>query len=532
MESKFKKGFKKGINADDVRRRRGETAIQLRKQQREEGLAKRRNVMLNNFVNGESDQNDVKANLSQSEYASLVTKLRSNDIQEQTDALRSFRKMLSKEVNPPVQECIDIGAVPLFVSFLGREDSVELQFEAAWALTNIASTDRTEVVVECGAIPHLVQLLMSANSDVREQSAWCLGNVAGDGASFRDVILQAGGLPPLVQNVLMPANLSLLRNCVWTLSNFCRGKPQPDINVIGAAFEPLGAIIKSCDDQSTIVDACWALSYLSDGCNDRIERVVELDVVESLVHMLASGQTQAIVPALRTLGNIVSGEDHQTQAVVDGGALSVVVPLLNHSKKNIRKESCWMLSNIAAGNKSQLSALVNTPDLVSHVLCQLSTASEWDVRKEAAWVVSNIATGGTRAQVVKLIEYGAIGPLCDLLDVGEVRILLVAMEALESILRHGEASKLNVGLMVDQADGVDKLEILQEHENKDVYDRAVRIIEKYFGGEEEDESENLAPVQGDGQSFSFGFSGSAGTQSTTKAAAFDFSFQQAPPTFI
>lgn len=534
MESKRKQGFKKGINTDDGRRRRGETAIQLRKQQREEGLAKRRNIMLNNFVNSDSDDAEQAKihELSNSEYGVLVSKLRSADVQEQTNALRTFRKMLSKEVNPPVQECIDIGAVPLFVTFLSRNDSAELQFEAAWALTNIASTDRTEVVVECGAIPHLVQLLMSENSDVREQSAWCLGNVAGDGASFRDVILRAGGLPPLVQNVLMPANLSLLRNCVWTLSNFCRGKPQPDINTIGAAFEPLGAIIKNCSDQSTIVDACWALSYLSDGCNDRIERVVEMDVVDSLVQMLASGQTQAIVPALRTLGNIVSGEDHQTQAVVDGGALAVVVPLLSHSKKNIRKESCWMLSNIAAGNKSQLSALVNTPDLIGHVLQQLSSSSEWDVRKEAAWVVSNIATGGTRAHVVKLIEHGAIGPLCDLLDVGEVKILLVAMEALECILKHGVAAKLNICLMIDQSDGVDKLETLQEHENKDVYDRAVRIIEKYFGGEEEDESENLAPVQGDGQSFSFGFSKNTAPTGNDKVAAFNFSFQQQAPTFF
>ena len=524
MESKRKQGFKKGINADDSRRRRGESVIQLRKNQREEGLAKRRNVMLNNFVDDEST-NAPQQDLSNSEYATLVQRLRDHNIQEQTDALRTFRKMLSKEVNPPVQECIDIGAVPLFVSFL-QASTAELQFEAAWALTNIASTDRTDVVVQCGAIPHLVQLLLSENSDVREQSAWCLGNVAGDGAAFRDVILKAGGLEPLVQNVLMPANLSLLRNSVWTLSNFCRGKPQPEINAIGAAFEPLGAIIKNCNDQSTVVDACWALSYLSDGSADRIERVVELDVVDSLVQMLASGQTQAIVPALRTLGNIVSGEDHQTQAVVDGGALSVVVPLLSHAKKNIRKETCWLLSNVAAGNKSQLSALVNTPHLIEGTLCQLSSAAEWDVRKEAAWVISNIATGGTRAHVVKLIEHGAIEPLCDLLDVGEVRILLVAMEALESILKHGESAKLNVAVMVDQAEGVDKLELLQEHENKEVYDRAVRIIEKYFGGEEEEESENLAPTAGNSQSFSFGINQSADVSS--KAAAFNFSFQQAP----
>lgn len=533
IKKPVKREFKRGIKLEDSRRRREETSIKLRKEKKDEGIAKKRNILGLNGATADvpaetegSATSTAPSTSSKKIYAisdmpELLQGLQSAEVATQIECLRGFRRLLSIEGNPPVKECIDCGAMPFFVHFLQRFDSAELQFEAAWALTNIASTEFTRSLVEFNAVPFLVGLLSSPNPDLREQCAWCLGNIAGDGTQLRDYVLSQNPVQALLANIAQPASLSLLRNCTWSLSNICRGKPQPPLDTIAPALPLLAALLTQQDDQETMVDAMWALSYISDGDDARIQAVVEQPgLVQALVKNLASGKTPLAVPALRSLGNIVSGNDLQTQAVLDANVVPALSPLLSHPKKNVRKETCWMLSNIAAGRVDQLNLLFNVPDLIPNVLMQLSSTTEWDVRKEAAWVICNIATVGQKVHVMRLVEYGAVRPLCSLLDVSEVNILKIVMEGLEAMLKLDADPSINVNIahLVDEAGGVDALEQAQQHEDEGVYRRSVALLEKYFGAEdEENEAENVAPTAAaDNSTYNFGVT------TTTGNAKLDF----------
>ena len=431
----------------------------------------------------------------------MMAGLMSEDLSAQLEATTQFRKLLSIERSPPIEEVIAAGAIPRFVTFLQRSDAPQLQVESAWALTNVASgtSEHTRVVIEAGAVPIFVALLSSPVDDVREQAVWALGNIAGDSPRCRDLVLSCNALGPLLSQLRDDAKLSMLRNATWTLSNFCRGKPPPAFEQVRPALAALARLIQSTDEE-VLTDAAWALSYLSDGTNDKIQHVIEAGVVRRLVELLLHSAPSVLVPALRTVGNIVTGDDSQTQTVINAGALSCLLILLTSAqKKSIKKETCWTISNITAGTREQIQAVMDA-GIVPPLVNLLSNA-EFDIKKEAAWAVSNATSGGSHEQIKALVAAGCVKPLCDLLTCSDVRIVTVALEGLDNILRVGETLRELAGAngsnpfatLVDEAEGIEKIEELQNHSNEDVYEKAVALLETYFDVED-GEVEELAPT--------------------------------------
>ncbi|KAJ8899099.1 hypothetical protein K2173_010252 [Erythroxylum novogranatense] len=506
--------YKVAVDADEGRRRREDNMVEIRKNKREESLLKKRREGL------QAQQQQLASSLGTSapdkkleSLPAMVAGVWSEDRNLQLESTTHFRKLLSIERCPPINEVVQSGVVPRFVEFLGRDDFPQLQFEAAWALTNIASgtSENTKVVIDHGAVPVFVRLLGSPTDDVREQAVWALGNIAGDSPKCRDFVLGHGALMPLLSQFNEHAKLSMLRNATWTLSNFCRGKPQPLFDQTKPALPTLEHLLHSSDEE-VLTDACWALSYLSDGTNDKIEAVIEAGVCPRLVELLLHPSPTVLIPALRTVGNIVTGDDMQTQHMINYQVLPRLLNLLTSNyKKSIKKEACWTISNITAGNVSQIQAVMDAAIIAP--LVQLLQNAEFEIKKEAAWAISNATSGGTHEQIKFLVSQGCIKPLCDLLICPDPRIVTVCLEGLENILKVGEAEKSlgNTGdvnlyaQMIDEAEGLEKIENLQSHDNNDIYEKAVKILETYWV--EDDENEQLPPGDAAQSGFHFGVNG-------------------------
>lgn len=403
-----------------MRRRRNEVTVELRKNKREETIQKRRNVP----VQDSTDDDDILSTINLKKIVENAGNAK--DPEMQLAAVQAARKLLSSDRNPPIDDLITSGILPILVKCLERSEHSMLQFEAAWALTNIASgtSAQTNQVVRAGAVPLFLQLLQSPAPSVCEQAVWALGNIIGDGPHLRDYVIKHGVVQPLLTFIKPDIPISFLRNVTWVIVNLCRNKePPPPTGTIQELLPALNVLIHHTD-VNILVDTVWALSYLTDGGNEQIQMVIDSNVVPKLIPLLAHVEAKVQTAALRAVGNIVTGSDEQTQVVLNCDALSYFPTLLTHAKEKIRKEAVWFLSNITAGNQSQVQAVIDA-GLLPKIIDNLRTG-EFQTQKEAAWAISNLTISGNRDQVAQLIKDEAIPPFCDLLTCKDTQVINVS----------------------------------------------------------------------------------------------------------
>eukprot|EP01133_Synstelium_polycarpum_P013299 gene13299-15631_t len=433
------------------------------------------------------------------------------------------RQSLSVEVQPPIDCVIDNGLVPRLIALL-QCNNTTVQEEAAWALTNIASgsSQHTQFLINHGIVPNLISIICSPHPSVSDQAIWGIGNIAGDSTGMRNMVLENGGLTVLLKALKKhPSTSTLLRNSAWTLSNMFRGKPLPPQEYFIQALPTLDELLNSTDTE-VLCDSLWCLSYVSDAPNEQIQTILmRPNIVQRLIAILSNpANTKSLInPALRSIGNFLTGDDVQTQMVLDAGALNVLKAMLSDAKTSIRKEACWCISNITSGTRDQIEMVLQT-GIFPEIIRRASPSEDLYVRKEAIWALSNACCGGKREQIVHMVQAGLINCLFIATSWEDVTVVKVALEGLQHTVRSYETANMPRDLMIaDFSDGHHsvrgRLATALSHHNREIHNLAKEIAKHFEDVDVADgiefaelvlsdtEESEVTPMHGDFQGFSF-----------------------------
>ncbi len=79
-----------------------------------------------------------------------------------------------------------------------------------------------------------------------------------------------------------------------------------------------------------------------------------------------------------------------------------------------------------------------------------------------------------------------------------------------------------MAVFIDESDGIELIQNLQYHQHEDVYEKALRIIETFFEGEDEVDYDIAPESDIDSKQFAFG----TGDQETSENHVFNFNQMQ------
>lgn len=230
----------------------------------------------------------------------------------------------------------------------------------------------------------------------------------------------------------------------------------------------------------------WGISYISDAGDKSIVKIMESGACQTIVDLLQHKHTNIVLPAIRALGNFVTGEDTETQSVLDCGVLPSLQILLEHDDTAIKKEACWTLSNVCAGTPTQVAQVIEIG--IFDKLISLVYEGKYEIQRESGWCISNSTALKVPEIIEKIVEKNGLEAMCHILSLkNDAKTLTVLLEGVRNILEVGELAKANGNiaenpfvLRVEECEGLDVIEDLQQHQNQHVYELAINILEMYF----------------------------------------------------
>ncbi len=156
---------------------------------------------------------------------------------------------------------------------------------------------------------------------------------------------------------------------------------SPDIRTMSYAASTISCFLEYSSQQVTIADAT---------------------IAPTLTQLMLHSAKEVVRPALSAVGNLMTGDDDQTETMINFQVVPSLLWLVDYPDKKVQKDALWTLSNITAGNQQQIQSVIDAGVIpkVIPLLANLGkeTKEEKDLCIETVWLLGNICEGGSSDQ--------------------------------------------------------------------------------------------------------------------------------------
>jgi hypothetical protein len=474
--------FKFNANTSEtMRERRRRHQIELRKQNREMNNLKRRIPTLSR-MSLENELIDIDGYIN-----NIIEKIRMGE--NLTSALHSLGEILvNREYGQKAITTIIQSRDIIYILSNIIKTSIQqpqLQFEAAWCLTNLLSGESEVVMIclDCNVYQALICALKNmdySHIGLVEQVIWALGNICASGGNFRDMVVNDRENDFIIGDICKPifhsnSVLSIIRTSVWTLSTFCCTYPNPPSHPerLIDLVKIFTYLIANTSDKLILTDASKCIRDILYVCGEEAwKRIVKetnqfINItsrfIKNTCDRLNSDDDNEDYTLSLELATIIM--DIYTEIVVLGNyetneilesdeIMSSLYSFLLQGNTNLKYHACILITTIlSSGETFHIKKIFDSGiiNLLAHTANPEHSNSrsnlDLKIRMESVWALCNIVISGHKTFIHKLVNMkpSIIPFLTKALDTSNDNIVHKILSALYIFILYGNLNKNDEG---------------------------------------------------------------------------------------
>ena len=184
-------------------------------------------------------------------------------------------------------------------------------------------------------------------------------------------------------------------------------------------------------------------SFINEPVN--LDKINKLNILPKIIELADNPNGDIICLALKIIGNFAMNNNSiYTQILIDLNVLEILKRTLKKEYDNlneeIRKESSFIISNIAAGNQEQVCAIYedNFYEILTDII---KNEEESPCKINCLWALYNLTCIKNQLYIKELVQKGIIKIIINRFNIDKGKVLGCSLEALCNLLEFGRQTK-------------------------------------------------------------------------------------------